>query len=281
MLTAASAAPLRTVRIDARFDRVGTRLRELWAHREVVYFLVWRDVKVRYKQTALGVAWVILQPLLMMLVFTALFGRLARVPSDGLPYPVFAYLGLLPWQLFATGLGPAANSLVANERLVTKVYFPRLAIPVAAVITGLVDVAVGLAVLAPAMLHYGFAPTRAVLALPALVLLATAAATAAGVGLAALNVQFRDVRHALPFLAQLWMFATPVAYPSSLLPARWRLVYALNPMVGVTEGFRWALLGRTPAPLELLIVSVAATAVGLWAALAWFARVERGFADTV
>jgi len=265
MLTAASAAPLRTVRIDARFDRVGTRLRELWAHREVVYFLVWRDVKVRYKQTALGVAWVILQPLLMMLVFTALFGRLARVPSDGLPYPVFAYLGLLPWQLFATGLGPAANSLVANERLVTKVYFPRLAIPVAAVITGLVDVAVGLAVLA----------------LPALVLLATAAATAAGVGLAALNVQFRDVRHALPFLAQLWMFATPVAYPSSLLPARWRLVYALNPMVGVTEGFRWALLGRTPAPLELLIVSVAATAVGLWAALAWFARVERGFADTV
>jgi lipopolysaccharide transport system permease protein len=210
-----------------------------------------------------------------------LFGRLARVPSDGLPYPVFAYVGLLPWQLFACGLGPAAQSLVANERLVTKVYFPRLAIPVAAVLTGLVDVAVALGLLGPVMLWYGVAPTRALLALPALFALAAAAAAAAGIGLAALNVQFRDVRHALPFLAQLWMFATPVAYPTSLLPERWRLVYALNPMVGVTEGFRWALLGRTPPPVLPLAVATVVTALGLWLALAWFARVERGFADTV
>jgi len=260
--------------------RVGACLAELWGRREVLYFLAWRDLTVRYRQTVFGVAWAVLQPTLMMVVFTVFFGRLAQVPSDGVPYPLFAFAGLLPWQLFSQSITASASSLVANERLVTKLYFPRLAIPVAPILTALVDFVLAFVLLLLAMAHYRIAPTWGILAVPFLVALTLAAALAAGVGLAALNVEFRDVRHALPFLVQLWMFATPIAYPASLVPSRWRLLYGLNPLSGVVEGFRWALVGGTP-PGPMLVVSTATVAVVAWASLAYFVRVERGLADRI
>jgi lipopolysaccharide transport system permease protein len=256
------------------------RLREVWAYRELLLFLTWRDVRVRYKQTALGAAWALLQPLLTMLVFSVFFGALARVPSDGLPYPVFAYCGLLPWQLFAFALTASAQSLTANERLVTRVYFPRLVLPLSAVLAGLVDFAVAGALLAPLMWFYGVRPGAALFALPLFVLLAVAAAVAVGLGLGALNVRFRDVRHALPFVTQFWLFVTPIAYPASLVPERLRPLLGLNPMAGVVEGFRWALLDG-PAPGALLPVSAAVTLLALALGLAYFLRVERSFADVI
>jgi lipopolysaccharide transport system permease protein len=256
-------------------------LRELWRYRELLAFLIWRDVKVRYKQTALGAAWAILQPVFSMVVFSLFFGRLAKVPSDGVPYPVFAYCALLPWQLFAYALAESSNSVVANERLITKIYFPRLVIPIAGVLAGLVDFAIAFSVLIVLMLHYGIAPTWTIATLPLFVLLAILSALAVGLWFSALNVQYRDVRYTVGFLTQIWLFLSPVAYPSSLVPERWRPLYGLNPMAGVVEGFRWALLGKTPAPGAMLAVSVMMVLLLLVGGLFYFRRMETSFADVI
>jgi lipopolysaccharide transport system permease protein len=256
-------------------------LRSLWDYRELLYFLLWRDIKIRYKQTALGAAWAVIQPTMTMLVFSLFFGRLAKVPSDGIPYPVFAFTALLPWQLFAFSLTESSNSLVASQNLITKVYFPRLVIPLASVLAGLVDFFISFVVLLVLMLHYGLAPTRAVATLPLFIVFAIVTALAFGLWLSALNVKYRDVRYAIPFLAQFWMFATPIAYPSSLIPPAWRPLYGLNPMAGVVEGFRWALLGKTEGPGWLLIVSASAVILLLVGGLYYFRRTERIFADIV
>ena len=257
------------------------RLRELWDARELVGFLVWRDIKLRYKQTALGAAWAVLQPLLTMIVFSVFFGRLAGVPSDGVPYPVFSFAALVPWTLFAFGLAQATNSVVGSQRLITKVYFPRLVIPLAAVLSGLVDFALSFAVLLVLMFAFGITPTANVIWLPFFVALTFMSALGVGLWLSALNVQYRDVRYAVPFLTQLWFFATPIAYPGSLLDEPWRTLYGLNPMAGVVEGFRWALIGTGQAPSAMLAVSVAATIVVLIGGALYFQRMERTFADVV
>ena len=256
-------------------------LADLWQYRELIYFLTWRDIKVRYKQTVLGGAWAILQPFLTMVVFSVFFGRLAGIPSDGLPYPIFAYCALLPWQLFAHALTESSNSLVANERLITKVYFPRLVVPISAVLAGLLDFLVAFVVLIGMMMYYHIRPTAAVWTVPLFLLLAVGAALGVGLWLSALNVQYRDVRYTIPFLTQFWLFLTPVAYPSTLVPVSWRALYGLNPMAGVVEGFRWALLGKAEGPGALLAVSVAITIVILVGGLYYFRRMERTFADVV
>jgi lipopolysaccharide transport system permease protein len=254
---------------------------ELWYYRELLYFLVWRDVKVRYKQTALGAAWAIIQPFFTMVVFSLFFGRLAGVPSDGVPYPIFSFAALVPWTFFANGLSQSANSLVASQNLLKKIYFPRLAIPIATVLAGLVDFVLAFAVLLGMMLYYGIVPAmNAVWLVP---LLALALTTALGVGFwfAALNVQYRDVHYIVPFVVQLWLFATPIAYPSTLLDEPWRTVYGVNPMVGVVEGFRWALLGTDTAPGPLLLDSTAVALLLLVSGALYFRRMERTFADVV
>ena len=260
---------------------VPLRLPELKAYHELLYFLVWRSLKVRYKQTALGVAWAVVQPFLTMLAFTLFFGRLARVPSDGSPYPIFAYAALVPWTYFANALAQASNSLVDHERLLTKVYFPRLLLPLSAVVSGLVDFLIAFVVLLAMSLYYGIAPGVALFTVPLFVLLAAIAALGAGLWLAALNVQYRDVRYVTPFLIQFWLFVTPVAYPSSLVPARWHIIYGLNPMAGVIDGFRWALLGDA-RPLGLVFASSLVTMiVVLVGGLYYFRRMERTFADVL
>ena len=279
-VTHASVRP-NTLRIQPTRGWVALRLGEVVAYRELLFFLVWRDLKVRYRQTVLGVAWAVLQPLLTMLVFTLFFGRLARVPSDGVAYSLFAYTALVPWTFFATGLAMASNSLVASANLITKVYFPRLTIPLATVLASLVDFALAFPLLFGLMWHHGIAPTANVVWLPAFIALAFATALGVGLWLSALNVEFRDVRHVVPFLTQLWMFATPIAYPSSLLPERWRTVYALNPMVGVVEGFRWALLGTDTRPGPMIAVSALAALALLVGGAFFFRRMERTFADVV
>jgi lipopolysaccharide transport system permease protein len=256
-------------------------LGELWEYRELLYFLVWRDIKVRYKQTVLGAAWAIIQPVFMMIVFSLFFGRLARVPSDGIPYPIFVYCALLPWQLFAYSLSESSNSLVANERLITKVYFPRLLVPISSILGGLVDFVIAFAILLLMMTWYGIRPTWAIAALPGFILLAMASALGVGLWLSALNVRYRDVRYTIGFLIQFWLLATPVAYPSSLIPVRWRALYGLNPMAGVVEGFRWSLLGQSEAPGALLAVSVAVVILILIGGLYYFRRMEAEFADVV
>jgi lipopolysaccharide transport system permease protein len=270
---------LPVLRIEPSRGWVALRVKELWEYRELLYFLVWRDIKVRYKQTVLGAAWAILQPVLTMLVFTVFFGRLAKVPSDGIPYPVFAYAALLPWQLFVFALTESANSLVGNQNLIKKVYFPRLIAPLASVLAGLVDFGIAFLVLLALMLYYGIVPGFAIAVLPLFLLLAVATALSVGLWLSALNVQFRDVRYTIPFLTQFWMFATPVAYPSSLVPERWRAWYGLNPMAGVVEGFRWALLGKSGSPGPLLWVSALVVVLLLIGGLAYFRRMEATFAD--
>jgi lipopolysaccharide transport system permease protein len=255
--------------------------RELWQYRELLFFLAWRDVKVRYRQTAAGAAWAILQPFLTMVVFTLVFGKLAKIPSDGLPYPIFAYCALLPWQLFARALTGSGNSLVGSQHLIKKVYFPRLIIPLSAALGGLVDFGAAFVILAGFMVVYGVVPGLAVVTLPFFVVLAMTSALAAGIWLSALNVRFRDVRYTMPFLTQLWLFVTPVAYPASLVPEPWRTVLALNPMTGVVEGFRWALLGRAHAPWTLVTISVVVVVVTLIGGLYWFRRAEKTFADVV
>ena len=276
---AAGALPETIIRPTSRWAAL--RLDQLWEYRELLAFFVWRDLKVRYKQTFLGAAWAILQPLLTMVVFSIVFGRLAKVPSDGLPYPIFAYAALLPWQLFARSVTESANSLVTHQQLITKVYFPRLLLPLAALLAGLVDFAIAFVVLLAMMVFYGIAPTGAVLMLPAFLLLAIAAGLGVGAWLSALNVRFRDVRYTIPFLIQLWLFATPIAYPTTLIPEKWRLLYGLNPMAGVVEGFRWALLGSEGAVGALWPTSTAAAMVLLISGLYYFRRMEREFADVV
>ena len=256
-------------------------LADVWEYRELFYFLIWRDIKVRYKQTVLGAAWAIIQPFFTMVVFSVFFGRLAKIPSDGLPYPLFAYCALLPWQLFAHALTESSNSLVASERLITKVYFPRLVIPLAAVLSGLMDFAIAFLVLLGMMAYYRIAPTTAVATLPLFILLAVATALGVGLWLSALNVQYRDVRHTIPFLTQFWLFATPIAYPASLVPEAWQALFGLNPMAGVVEGFRWALLGTAHAPGPLLAVSVVVVLALLVGGLYYFRRMEKTFADVV
>ena len=280
-LAAAPLPALLHVAIRPAHGWSNLELGEVWQYRELLLFLIWRDIKVRYKQTALGAAWAILQPVFSMVVFSLFFGRLAKVPSDGIPYPVFAYCALLPWQLFAYALTESSNSVVANERLITKVYFPRLVIPVAGVLAGLVDFAIAFSVLIILLLSYGIHPTWTVATLPLFVLLAILTALAVGLWLSALNVQYRDVRYTVGFLTQLWLFLSPVAYPSSLVPERWRPLYGLNPMAGVVEGFRWALLGKTPAPGAMLAVSVLVVILLLAGGLFYFRRMENSFADVI
>jgi lipopolysaccharide transport system permease protein len=260
---------------------VSLKLQELWEYRELLYFLVWRDVKVRYKQTVLGAAWAIIQPFFTMVVFSLFFGKLAKMPSDGIPYPLFSFAALVPWAFFANGLSQASNSLVGSAHLITKVYFPRLVVPISSVISGILDFALAFVVLLGMTLYYGIIPTFNIIWLPFLLLLAFVTALGVGMWFSALNVQFRDVRYILPFITQFWMFATPIVYPSSLLPEPWRTVYGLNPMVGVVEGFRWALLGTQTAPGPILIVSSLASLAILMGGAFYFKRMEKTFADLV
>jgi lipopolysaccharide transport system permease protein len=260
---------------------VSLKLDELWAYHELLYFLVWRDIKVRYKQTVLGAAWAILQPFMTMVVFSLFFGKLGKIPSEGVPYPIFSFAALVPWTFFATGLGQGANSLVGSQNLIKKVYFPRLVIPIASVLSGVVDFALAFLVLLGMMLFYGIVPTLNVLWLPLLLLLALVTSLGVSLWLSALNVQFRDIRYTVPFLTQFWLFATPIAYPSSLLPEPWRTLYGLNPMAGVVEGFRWALLGTATRPGPMILVSTVAAVTLLVTGAFYFRRMEKTFADVV
>jgi lipopolysaccharide transport system permease protein len=269
------------VRIEPPRGWLELRLAEVWEYRELLYFFVWRDVKIRYKQTAIGVVWVVLQPLLTMGIFTLFFGRLAKLPSDGLPYPVFYFSALVPWTYFATALLNCTNVVVENQRVITKVYFPRLILPLSAVVSGLVDFAIGFVVLGVVTGIYGIRPTASMLWLPALTLLAVLTALGVGLWMAALNALYRDVRYVVPFLIQFWMFASPVAYPSSLVPVRWRWLYGLNPMAGVIDGFRWAITGHGQAPGPLLLASSAMVAVVVVGGLFFFQRMEGTVADRV
>jgi len=260
---------------------VSLHLRSLWDYRELIYFLIWRDVKVRYKQTALGAAWAIIQPFFTMAVFSLFFGKLAKVPSDGIPYPVFSYAALVPWTFFANGLSQSSDSLVGSANLIKKVFFPRLCIPVATVLSGVVDFSLAFTVLLGMMLYYRITPTINMLWLPLFLLLALVTSLGVGLWLSALNVEFRDVRYVVPFITQFWMFATPIAYPSSLLSEPWRTAYGVNPMVGVVEGFRWALLGTNTAPRPIIVVSSLAALAILAGGAFYFRRMEKTFADRV
>jgi lipopolysaccharide transport system permease protein len=260
---------------------VALKLRDLWAYRELIYFLTWRDIKVRYKQTLLGVAWAVIQPLFTMLLFALFFGKLAKLPSDGIPYPIFAYAGLLPWTFFSNAVTSSGNSLVASSNLITKVYFPRMIIPGAAVMAGLVDFAVAFVILIVLMFYYGVSLTMNFFALPLLITLTALLALGVGMWLSALNVKYRDIRYALPFLIQLWLFASPIIYPVSLMPQKWRWLLWLNPLSGIIEGYRAALLGRTAFPWQALALSALITFAILLSSAYSFRRMERSFADVV
>lgn len=275
----AESRPMTVIRPPQGLLSLG--LQELWAYRELAYFLVWRDLKVRYKQTAIGIAWAVLQPLALMVVFTLFFGRLAHMPSEGVPYPLFAYAGLLPWQVFSRTISDSANSLVADQRLITRVYFPRLIVPLSSIVAALVDFAIASSLLMILMIAYGIWPNVGIVWLPCFVLLLLVTALGVGFWFSALNLEFRDIQYVMPFVSQLWLFLTPVVYPSSLVPEPYRLLYGLNPMVGVTEGFRWALFGTGQGPSPMLAMSVA-VAVGLCVSGAMFFRQrERLFADVL
>lgn len=254
--------------------------RELWEYRELLYFFVWRDIKVRYKQTVLGAAWAIIQPFFTMVVFSLFFGHLARLPSDGLPYPIFYYSALLPWMYFASALTSVTNTIVENQRVITKVYFPRIILPVASVLSGLVDFGIAFVILLGMMLFYGIMPTASIFSVLLFLLLAVATALGVGLWLAAMNAVYRDVRYVVPFIVQFWMFASPVAYSSSLIPEKWRALYGLNPMAGVIEGFRWAVLGQGHPP-ALLGVSAVVVLFVLAGGLFYFRRMEGTIADLV
>lgn len=259
---------------------VPVRLGEIWAYRELLYFLVWREIRVRYKQTALGIAWAVVQPFFTMAVFSVFFGRLGGIDTGGIPYPVFVFTALLPWQLFAFSLTEASNSVVSNQRLLTKVYFPRVILPLASVSVGLTDFSIALGILVLLMTWYGVVPGLAMLTVPLWALLAMASALSVSLWLSALNVRYRDIRYTVPFLTQLWLLSTPVAYPSTWVKEEWRVLYALNPMVGVVDGFRWAIVGG-PAPGVTVVVSSLVVAGVLVSGLVYFRRTERTFADTV
>src|SRR5437773_11086029 len=260
---------------------VSLKLSELWEYRELLYFLVWRDIKVRYKQTALGASWAIIQPFMAMVVFSLFFGHLAKMPSDNVPYPIFAFAALVPWTFFANGLSQSSNSLVGSSSLITKVYFPRLVVPLASAFSGIVDFLIAFAVLVAMMFYYGLVPTVNIVWLPLFVLLAFVTSLGVGLWLSALNVEYRDVRYIVPFITQFWLLATPIAYPSSLLHEPWRTIYGLNPMVGVVEGFRWALLRSNSAPGPMIAVSSGAALLILITGAFYFRRMEKTFADIV
>jgi len=277
--------PVPPIVIEPSRGWAALQLRAVWNYRELLFFLVWRDIKVRYKQTALGVAWIVLQPVVSMVIFSLLFGELLGVSSGDVPYPIFAYAALLPWNYFAGALTRSSQSLVGSTHLITKVYFPRLIIPISSVLAGLVDFAIAFLVLIGLMAFYGIKPAPAALLLPALLLLAVLTALGFGLWLGALNVRFRDVNYLVPFLVQIWMYLTPVIYSSTLIPERFRLLLALNPMTGVVEGFRWALLGQqltdAQAPGAMLIVPVIITLLVLASGVVFFRRTERTFADVI
>lgn len=255
-------------------------LHDLWRYRELLYFLTWRDVKVRYKQTLLGFAWAIIQPFFMMIVFTLFFGNLAKIPSEGIPYPLFNYAALLPWTLFAEGLRRSSNSLVQESNLVKKVYFPRLIIPLAGVLSPVVDFAIAFTVLIGMMFYYGYVPTMNIILLPGFIILALMTALGVSLWLSAINAKYRDVRYTVPFLIQIWLFASPIVYSSSLLPEKYQLIYGLNPMAGVIEGFRWALLGTDP-PGQMIGVSVILVILVLVSGAFYFRHQEKSFADVI
>ncbi len=271
--------PLLILNPPSGWIRLG--LGELWAYHELIFFLALREIKIRYKQTAIGVLWAVIQPLFTMLIFSLFFGRLGKLPSDGIPYSLFSLAALVPWTFFSAGLTAASNSLVGNANLITKVYFPRLAIPISTVLSGLIDFSIGLALLVAFMLCRGFYPRAQLIWFPAFLLLSLITALGAGLWLSALNVEYRDVRYAVPFLVQFWMFATPIAYSAKMLKEPWRTVYSLNPMVGVVEGFRWSVLGRGTPPRIALLASATAAVFILVSGLFYFRRMETGFADIV
>lgn len=267
--------------IDSKRGWVGINFGELWRYRELLYFLVWRDIKVRYKQTALGAAWAILQPFVAMVVFSLFFGRLAGMPSDGVPYPLFSFAALVPWTFFAYALTQSSESLVTNQQILKKVYFPRLAIPIAAVLAGVTDFALAFLVLIGMMLYFGVTPTMTIFWIIPLLLLGLVTSLGVGLWFCALNVRYRDVRYVIPFLTQLWLFATPIVYPSSLLEGHWKTLYGLNPMAGVVEGFRWALLGTETAPGPMIVVSAGMACAILVGGALYFRKMEESFADLV
>jgi lipopolysaccharide transport system permease protein len=267
--------------IEASRGLVSLGLRELWGYRELLFFFVWRDLKVRYKQTVMGVSWAIIQPFFTMVIFSLFFGKLAKVPSDGLPYPIFSYAALVPWTFFANAHTQASNSLVLSANMIKKIYFPRLTLPIATVLAGLIDFALAFILLLGMMLYYGRTPTVNIIWLPIFLLLALITSLGVSLWLSAMNVQFRDVRYTIPFLTQAWLFATPIAYPSSLLTEPWRTLYGLNPMAGVVEGFRWALLGTDTAPGSIVLLSSLIACALFISGAYYFRRMERTFADVV
>ena len=269
------------MRLEPSSGLVPIKFGELWEYRELFFFLVWRDIKVRYKQTVLGILWAILQPFLTMVVFSIFFGRLGKIPSDGVPYPIFCYAALVPWTLFSNGLTQSTASLVSSSNLIKKVYFPRIIVPVASVFSGVVDFILAFGVLILMMLYFGILPTVNVLWLPVFVVMTVTATLATSLWLSALNVEYRDIRYVIPFLAQIWLFVTPIAYPSTVLDEPWRSLYGLNPMVGVVEGFRWALLGTETRPGIMAVVSLVASIIFLIGGAYYFRRMEKTFADRV
>jgi lipopolysaccharide transport system permease protein len=275
------AAPKPIVVVEPRRGLFDLDLPVVWQYRELLYFLAWREVKVRYKQTVIGAAWAILQPLTTMLIFTVIFGTFAKIPSDGLPYPIFAYAGLLPWTYFSEATVRSSASLVGDANLIRKVYFPRLLIPLSAAVTPVVDFSLAFLMLLGMMVWYGFHPTWNALYIPLFLLFAFSTALAMGLWLSALNVKYRDVRHTVPFLVQIWMYASPVVYPMSIVPEKWRLVFALNPMTGVIEGFRWGLFGKESPDFNVMVASTIVVMLLLFSGLVFFRRMERTFADVV
>ncbi|HUI06203.1 MAG TPA: ABC transporter permease [Verrucomicrobiae bacterium] len=269
------------VRLQPSKGWVSLKLYELWEYRELLYFLTWRDIKIRYKQTALGAAWAIIQPVFTMVIFSIFFGHLARIPSDGVPYPIFSFTALVPWTLFVYGLTQSSNSLVGSSNLIKKVYFPRLVIPISSLFSGVVDFLIAFAIMLAMMLYFRIVPTINVVWVPFFVLLTLVTSLGVGLWLSALNVEYRDVKYVVPFLTQFWMFATPIAYPSSLLHQPWRTLYGLNPIAGVVEGFRWGLLGTKTHPGTILIASSATALALLVSGALYFRRMERTFADVV
>ncbi len=274
-------APPPTIVVKPSRGWVALGLKDIWEYRELLYFLTWRDIKVRYKQTALGALWAIIQPFMTMVVFSIFFGKLAKIPSDGIPYPLFTFAALVPWTFFSNGLSQSSNSLVGSANLITKVYFPRLIIPVSSVFSGFIDFSIAFIVFLGMVIYYGAFPTIAVLLLPLFLLLGLTTALGVGLWLSALNVRFRDIRYVIPFLTQFWLFATPIAYPSSLLSEPWRTIYGINPMVGVVEGFRWAILRTDTAPGPMIFVSALASLALLISGVFYFKRVEKFFADII
>lgn len=269
------------LRIQPTKGWISLKLGEIWEHRELISIFVWRDLKVRYKQTVIGALWAVIQPFMTMVIFSIFFGGLAKVPSDSIPYPIFSYAALVPWTFFANSINQASNSLVNNADMIKKIYFPRLTMPLAAMLSGLVDFALAFVILLGMMFYYGFMPTVNILWFPCFLLLTMMTAMGVSLWLAAMNVQFRDVRYMVPFITQIWLFATPVAYSSSMLSEPWRTLYGINPMVGVVEGFRWALLGTNTAPGPIVLVSFVVSFVVFISGLYYFRRIERVFADVI